>query len=696
MAAEAPRRLFLKPGADHYHSFVEELTKVDKLALMLERETKSSYVFRLFRPEEGGGLKELEGVRLRIEKVGEGTVYALYLGAERWRDFFGQELEAAVKAAEEVGERLLVEDRLPYMLSWIASDVAISRMRNKKALQMSTSHLWQLAETRALFGWSAVGLRVSLTLEGPKLVVMVEVPLDELDEAVRKSAEGGWLKMLGINAGSWDGLKRWVVENWDVVVEAAVRRLGEEVRGELVALKNKLDDDKIAREVVAPALLLMRAEKLGVNETTLRYFGAVVSSAIDGDGYVSAALKDVGLTSGEREIAMLWGAAFAAYDIKTKVTKAGSAFHVVASGEDAAKLASLYFLYGHPLLEGDERVINHKPYEAMKLAAEGLDVSWEGLRRTPSRLVAADLIISEGDVEIKYNVYLWEKISLEFLSTDRSRVELAARLLKLAGVSAEVKRKEDGRDVWYVKATIDRLAAGRKELREAIAEIVRRAAESGWVDAGAAERWLEKLESGRVLMEGWPKYYVGLVRSGALEVKYQSTNPDSIAREAQRLRDMGLVEGVHFSVKMPEGGKGYVSILKEGLAHAAWLSVRGEGERQRLAAEFVEYILQRAGKEGGDVYRKALEVVEEGRSWGSLTLRGFEGRVEVGGMEHEVKVIDGEAVEEDRDGRKLLRIRITAEADGVVREYEITFSRRGADNKALGFATARADAPGGR
>jgi len=696
MAAEALRRLFLKPGADHYHSFVEELTKVDKLALMLERETKSSYVFRLFRPEEGGGLKELEGVRLRIEKVGEGTVYALYLGAERWRDFFGQELEAAVKAAEEVGERLLVEDRLPYMLSWIASDVAISRMRNKKALQMSTSHLWQLAETRALFGWSAVGLRVSLTLEGPKLVVMVEVPLDELDEAVRKSAEGGWLKMLGINAGSWDGLKRWVVENWDVVVEAAVRRLGEEVRGELVALKNKLDDDKIAREVVAPALLLMQAEKLGVNETTLRYFGAVVSSAIDGDGYVSAALKDVGLTSGEREIAMLWGAAFAAYDIKTKVTKAGSAFHVVASGEDAAKLASLYFLYGHPLLEGDERVINHKPYEAMKLAAEGLDVSWEGLRRTPSRLVAADLIISEGDVEIKYNVYLWEKISLEFLSTDRSRVELAARLLKLAGVSAEVKRKEDGRDVWYVKATIDRLAAGRKELREAIAEIVRRAAESGWVDAGAAERWLEKLESGRVLMEGWPKYYVGLVRSGALEVKYQSTNPDSIAREAQRLRDMGLVEGVHFSVKMPEGGKGYVSILKEGLAHAAWLSVRGEGERQRLAAEFVEYILQRAGKEGGDVYRKALEVVEEGRSWGSLTLRGFEGRVEVGGMEHEVKVIDGEAVEEDRDGRKLLRIRITAEADGVVREYEITFSRRGADNKALGFATARADAPGGR
>jgi hypothetical protein len=31
------------------------------------------------------------------------------------------------------------------------------------------------------------------------------------------------------------------------------------------------------------------------------------------------------------------------------------------------------------------------------------------------------------------------------------------------------------------------------------------------------------------------------------------------------------------------------------------------------------------------VYRKALEVVEEGRSRGLLKLEGFEGRVEVGG-----------------------------------------------------------------
>ncbi len=65
----------------------------------------------------------------------------------------------------------------------------------------------------------------------------------------------------------------------------------------------------------------------------------------------------------------------------------------------------------------------------MKLGAEGLDISWEGLRRTPSGRGAADLILLEGGAAVKYNVYLrGDAIVLEFKSTDRSRVELAARL----------------------------------------------------------------------------------------------------------------------------------------------------------------------------------------------------------------------------------------------------------------------------
>jgi len=130
---------------------------------------------------------------------------------------------------------------------------------------------------------------------------------------------------------------------------------------------------------------------------------------------------------------------------------------------------------------------------------------------------------------------------------------------------------------------------------------------------------------------------------------------------------------------MPEGGKaGYVRILKEGLAYAAWLSVYGKDEEQRsLAAGFVERILQRAKEAGDDVRKKAEEIVEEGKARGSLRLKGFEKEFEVNGVKYKVKVIDGGAVEEDRNGRKLLRIRITAEVGGVRSDYEIAFGRYG-------------------
>jgi hypothetical protein len=334
----------------------------------------------------------------------------------------------------------------------------------------------------------------------------------------------------------------------------------------------------------------------------------------------------------------------------------------------------------------------------VELAAMGLDIRWEGLRRTDKGRVAADLTISVGGIAVKYNVYLSNEVKLQFNSTDQGRVELATRLLRLAGVDAEVKKAEVGnKDIWYVEVTTDRITAGRKELREALVEIVKKAVENGWVEAGKAERWLVKLERGLTLMEGWPKYKVELARSNALVVKFGSTNPDNIEREAQRLRGMGLEEGRHFSVKMPGGGReGYVSILKEGLAYTAWLSVHGSGEQQKLAARFVEYILQRAKEAGEEVYEKAKEIIEEGKVRGSLTLKGFEKRVEVGSKEYLVKVIGGEAVEEDSDGRKLLRIKITAEVGGVRHDYTITYGRRGRNNAAVGRAYAKADAPGGR
>jgi len=56
-----------------------------------------------------------------------------------------------------------------------------------------------------------------------------------------------------------------------------------------------------------------------------------------------------------------------------------------------------------------------------------------------------------------------------------------------------------------------------------------------------------------------------------------------------------------------------------------------------------------------------------------------------------VKVTDGEAIEEDK-GRKLLRIKITAEVGGVRHGYTITYGRRGRNNAAVGRAYAKADA----
>ena len=104
----------------------------------------------------------------------------------------------------------------------------------------------------------------------------------------------------------------------------------------------------------------------------------------------------------------------------------------------------------------------------------------------------ADLTISVGGIAVKYNVYQREDaIELQFNDKDRGRAELAARLLKRAGVSAEVK--VDDKDVWYVIATTDKLAAGREELRKALAEIVKTAVEKGGIDASKAEGWLKKL-----------------------------------------------------------------------------------------------------------------------------------------------------------------------------------------------------------
>jgi hypothetical protein len=86
-----------------------------------------------------------------------------------------------------------------------------------------------------------------------------------------------------------------------------------------------------------------------------------------------------------------------------------------------------------------------------------------------------------------------------------------------------------------------------------------------------------------------------------------------------------------------------------------------------------------------------------GKARGSLTLKGFEKKIEVDGRRHVVKVIGGGAeLKEKQDGRKLLRIKMTAEVDGIRRDYKITYGRYGKINRAEGYAYAVSDAPSGR
>jgi hypothetical protein len=476
-------------------------------------------------------------------------------------------------------------------------------------------------------------------------------------------------------------------EVWEIV---------EFVLSDMYCLVRDCARDEVVRKFVAPALELVMLDKALKNEFSreeaLLIFGEMYATAVAGDGHVgrrSVVLAVGGELGGGAALLRLTTLHLLnellpdGLKFNVRVYVESGIYRITSAGENAAGLMR-FLAVSAPSAGGG--YLSPKFDEFVEEAR--VDVRPGNVKLTDGGNVAADLIISVGGAAVKYNVYLRkDEVELQFASTDRSRAELAARLLKLVGVNAEVKKVGNG-DVWRVTATTDVLAAGRKELRDALAEIVKEAVERGGVNKKKAEGWLEKLEKGRVLMEGWPKYHVRLAKS-ALEVRFGSTSSGNIEREKQRLENMGLKEGKHFTVKMPKGGKaGYVSILKEGLAYAAWLSVHGEDKQQReLAAKFVELILQRAKEAGEDVRKKAEEIVKEGRSWGSLTLKGFEKEDEVEGRTYVVKVIDGGAeFDVGRSGRKLLRIRITAEVDGVRREYAITFGRYGRNNVAKGFA----------
>jgi len=494
------------------------------------------------------------------------------------------------------------------------------------------------------------------------------------------------------------------------ISEEEVWGIVEFVLSDMYCLARDCADDKIVRKFVAPALELIMLDKAlrgeFDKEKALLIFGEMYATALAGDGTVGprrVVLAVGGELGGGAALLRLATLLLLKellseelkFDVRAYVRNDGL-YNIAAYGENAARFMRLLAVSA-PSAGGE--YLSDKFDEFVEEARVEMRV--DNIRETKKGHVAADLIISVGGIAVKYNVYLRDQIELYFKSADRSRVELAALLLKLAGVDAEVKKMGGKKGVWYVVATTDKLAAGREELRKAIAKIVETARKS--VGEEKAERWLKKLEKGRVLMEGWPKYYVRLMKD---EVVYRSTNPKSIEREKQRLESLGLIEGKHFTVEMPkEGRHGYVLIRREGIEYLAWLSVYGTTEEQReLAEAYIKLILQRAGEVNDEERGKAEEIVEKGKAKRSQTLENIEVEVEVDGKKYKVTVKGGKAFEEDRGNRKLLRIEITVEVSyvegehvgRVERKYTITYTRRSGNNAAVGYATARADALGGR
>jgi hypothetical protein len=117
-------------------------------------------------------------------------------------------------------------------------------------------------------------------------------------------------------------------------------------------------------------------------------------------------------------------------------------YRIAATGENAARFMRLLAVTA-PSADGE--YLSPKFNEFVEVAKVEVQLDKSNTRPTKGG-VAAYLTLSEAGVAVKYNVYLRDAVVLQFVSSDRSRAELAARLLRQADVSAEVK-KEGGRDV---------------------------------------------------------------------------------------------------------------------------------------------------------------------------------------------------------------------------------------------------------
>ena len=662
--------------------------------------------------KEGGGVLELKSKRvtkggyavyetnISWVKLRVAQTYVLSFTRRKGEEIFKPLVERAREMARKVA---VPEDGHLYMLGYMASDVGV----NRKWLAMATTQLWQLAATWALFRWSNVlPNAVLFTSRGAHVNITTYAPIDVFNRAIATADIYGnrrnrWLEeaLGGAEIRSWSDLKKTVAAHWSRVVDAAKRQMRniefmfktgslEELLRKLEEVRDRLNDDKVAREVAPPALLLLQAQ----SKEALRRFGMMLSAEIDGDGTISAAQRRVSLATGCAAASLLWGAALAAHGIRPKVYWSGrNEVCVVADGKYAAAAALLYTVYRL----GAGAVENHKAAEAARLAPEAVSLRWENLRRTKNA-VAADLHISALGQEVKFNLYLHKsEIMLRFNTTARKRAELAAGLLRALGVNAEARKK--GESEWSVFASTDQLAAGHEKLRKTIKAVINAALRRKELalDKELAEDWLRKLERGVPTWRG-RKITMALTKRNGLQVQYRSgVDLDDVIRAFE---EMGLREGEHFAVKTLKRGRA-LYLKAEGVRRLSWLSVYGTETQRRAAAEFLEFLRKKADMKGAEVRRKVEELIEKGRRRGAVERIStkkdiwllWKGRW----IKLTVEIKNVEAWVEEEGGRSRLRVAVKAVVDGVERQHVLAFYRT-SRNEVHGFTPVNADAPGGR
>ena len=208
--------------------------------------------------------------------------------------------------------------------------------------------------------------------------------------------------------------------------------------------------DVVVRKFVEPALELVMLDKVlrgeFDREKALLIFGEMYATALAGDGTVerkSVVLAVGGELGGGATLLRLAALHLLnqllpdelKFDARIYVD--GGVYNIAATGENAARF--MRFLAVSAPSAGEE-YLSDKFKKFMKETQVEVWLDKDSIRLTEGGRVAADLIISEVGIAMKYNVYLSDKIELEFQSTDQSRVELAVLLLRLAGVGAEVKK----------------------------------------------------------------------------------------------------------------------------------------------------------------------------------------------------------------------------------------------------------------